>query len=253
MVRQCSISSILVSDLSNSHFSAGSRAASTGSWRRLLPSFLGNILSSDAPPQNQAPRPYSPPRGLATLLQPHHQHSYEGADDAAVPEPGVGADHRSTEAQQLPSSTQAQQLLEHPPVAPQWFGSTQLDNQQMQVPALPAVPNVWDGELGGPTQGADNLDITNNGSLPNGLHGAELVDYAQGGDDPNMEHDAMMLILHAMQARQEGSSFRSERGSDEGLTEDRQTDEQYWRSMEAAHEAAFNSSEQDGMPDLDPI
>ena len=220
---------------------AGSRTTGSGSWRRLLPSFLGNILSSDAP-QNQLPRPSSPPRGLATLLQPDHgQHSPFEAPDSRPQE-------------QLPSRAQAEQLQEHPPVAEHWDSSAQMGNQQhTQVPALPAVPNVWDGEVGGHNQSIDDSDFTNNGSLPDGLHGADLVDYAQGGDDPDMEHDAMMLILHAMQARQEGSSLRSERGSEEGLLEDRQTDEQYWRSMEAAHEAAFNSSEQDGMPGLDPV
>ena len=134
-----------------------------------------------------------------------------------------------------------------------------MQQQDEALTTLPSVPNVWDDVAthGGGASGSEShtAPATQDGNDPDttfeGL--APLVDndadYAHGGDDPDMEHDAMMLILHAMQAR----SSEPERPASEPASQRRwyenpnlgragleaNNPEQYFREMEAAEEADF--------------
>ena len=135
-------------------------------------------------------------------------------------------------------------------------------------PPLPTVPNVWDDVAAlaeaqipsPPTSDAEAMQEDNDpimdadGMLP---LMADDVDYAQGGDDPDREYDAMMLIMHAMQARSQAPERqRSAQGIDmwdavpdaedaSRRTSETENAEQYWRELEAAGEAAF-LSQRDG-------
>lgn len=96
------------------------------------------------------------------------------------------------------------------------------EHQQPQAQVLPEVPNVWDQI---------------NPSAEHMLPASDSVEYVDGADDSNMASDAMLLIMHAVQARSEGRS----------LTDDRRSDaEQYWRQMEEDEEAGFFRSSTDG-------
>ncbi len=78
------------------------------------------------------------------------------------------------------------------------------------------MPNIW-----------DQLNSSAEDTLASP---ADSVEYVNGGDDNNMANDAMLLIMHAVQARSEGRS----------LTDDRRASaEQYWRQMEEDEEAGF--------------
>ena len=97
------------------------------------------------------------------------------------------------------------------------------EHQQPQAQVLPEVPNVW-----------DQMNPSAEQVLP---APADSVEYIDGADDNNMANDAMLLIMHAVQARSEGRS----------LTDDRRSSaEQYWRQMEEDEEAGFFRSSTDG-------
>ena len=101
--------------------------------------------------------------------------------------------------------------------------------QQPQSLVLPEVPNMWDemnSSAGDGMSPADSVEYT---------QGSE--GYTQGSDDSNMANDAMLLIMHAMQARSEGRSLAEER---------RISAEQYWRQMEENGEADFLRLSNDG-------
>ena len=98
---------------------------------------------------------------------------------------------------------------------------TQADVQNSRSLVLPDVPNVWEQML--PT--ADGM-----------LSTPEEVQYMHGEDD-NLANDAMLLIMHAVQARSQGRSLTEER---------RVSAEQYWRQAEEQGEAALFRASADG-------
>ncbi|KAL0020958.1 hypothetical protein WJX79_008557 [Trebouxia sp. C0005] len=95
--------------------------------------------------------------------------------------------------------------------------------RQSQALVLPEVPNVW-----------DDMNPAAEEMLPSP---ADSVEYINGADDNNMANDAMLLIMHAVQARSEGRSLRDDR---------RSSAEQYWRQMEEDEEAGFFRLSTDG-------
>ena len=95
--------------------------------------------------------------------------------------------------------------------------------RQSQALILPDVPNVW-----------DDMNPAAEEMLPSP---ADSVEYINGTDDNNMANDAMLLIMHAVQARSEGRSLRDDR---------RSSAEQYWRQMEEDEEAGFFRLSTDG-------
>jgi len=94
---------------------------------------------------------------------------------------------------------------------------------QSQALVLPDVPNVW-----------DDMNPAAEEMLPSP---ADSVEYINGADDNSMANDAMLLIMHAVQARSEGRSLRDDR---------RSSAEQYWRQMEEDEEAGFFRLSTDG-------
>ena len=65
----------------------------------------------------------------------------------------------------------------------------------------------------------------------------EEVQYTEGDGANNLANDAMLLIMHAVQARSQGRS----------LTEERRTStEDFWRQAEERDEAQLFSSSRDG-------
>lgn len=154
------------------------------------------------------------------------------------------------------------------------LNSSHTEEQPQPSPPLPSVPNVWDDvaaiEGSAPnvdsgddnlahSQGDQNMAVAGSGHLVD-----NSADYAQGGDDTDMEHDAMLLVLHAMQRRSSERGEAAGQGQDRGVvrqneqalradtSRDTSSDEQYWRAVEAAGEAAFvNGTEGDELPDLD--
>ena len=86
------------------------------------------------------------------------------------------------------------------------------------------------------------MNATNGGMTPADSVTMEMVEpedsveYMQDGGDESssLASDAMLLILHAIQARSQGRS----------LTDDtrRVSAEQYWRQMEETDEAGFHQS-----------
>lgn len=86
---------------------------------------------------------------------------------------------------------------------------------------LPDVPNVW-----------DEMEMTTEGSISV----PEEVQYMEGGEANNLASDAMLLIMHAMQARSQGRSLTQER---------RASAEQYWRQAEEQGEARLFRSSSD--------
>ena len=107
-------------------------------------------------------------------------------------------------------------------------GSTAGEGQQRAtaIPAaallLPEVPNVWD-EMEATAEDAV--------ALP------EEVQYMEGDAANNLANDAMLLIMHAVQARSQGRSLAEER---------RASTEHYWRQAEEREEARLFQSSRDG-------
>ena len=98
-----------------------------------------------------------------------------------------------------------------------------------QTLVLPDVPNVW-----------DEMEMTTEGSLSV----PEEVQYMEGGEANNLASDAMLLIMHAMQARSQGRSLAEER---------RASVEQYWRRAEEQGEAQLFRSSSDTSQDNDVV
>ena len=105
---------------------------------------------------------------------------------------------------------------------------------------MPDVPNVW-----------DQLTSTTEASLGT----SEDVQYIEGDDDGNPANDAMLLIMHAVQARSQGRSLAEERrpsaeqrhSPGRSLTGERRASaEQHWRQAEEEGEAELLSSSRDG-------
>lgn len=181
------------------------RQAQTGSgrnsrqgWRRLLPRFLGQMM-------------------------PGGQPAREGPSSAGVEVPAV-----QTTGMQTDVSGQHDQAA--PPSSRPGFASQAADTgadagqpRQSQALILPDVPNVW-----------DDMNPAAEEMLPSP---ADSVEYINGTDDNNMANDAMLLIMHAVQARSEGRSLRDDR---------RSSAEQYWRQMEEEEEAGFFRLSTDG-------
>ena len=65
----------------------------------------------------------------------------------------------------------------------------------------------------------------------------EEVQYMEGDGANNLANDAMLLIMHAVQARSQGRSLTEER---------RASTEHYWRQAEERDEAQLFRSSRDG-------
>lgn len=77
------------------------------------------------------------------------------------------------------------------------------------------------------------MDTTAEGSLSV----PEEVQYMDGDDSNNLANDAMLLIMHAVQARSQGRSLTG--------GERRATTEQHWRQAEEQDEAQLFRSSRD--------
>lgn len=110
-------------------------------------------------------------------------------------------------------------------------GSTPAAEQQhasgspQQALILPDVPNVWD-EMD--TAAEANVAIP------------EEVQYMERDGDNNLANDAMLLIMHAVQARSQGRSLTEER---------RASTEHFWRQAEERDEAQLFRLSRDGSDD----
>ena len=100
---------------------------------------------------------------------------------------------------------------------------------------LPEVPNVWDqmhaiGAIGDGMSPADSVTLD--------PEPEDSVEYMRDGADEgsSLASDAMLLILHAIQARSQGRSLADDR---------RANAEQYWRQAEEEGEAGFIRSSSD--------
>ena len=107
-------------------------------------------------------------------------------------------------------------------------GSTPAAEQQhasaspRQALVLPDVPNVWD-EM--------NITAQVDEAVP------EEVQFAEGDGVNNLANDALLLIMHAVQARSQGRSLTEER---------RASTEHFWRQAEEQDEAQLFQSSRDG-------
>lgn len=107
-------------------------------------------------------------------------------------------------------------------------GSTPAAGQQhasaspQQTLVLPDVPNVWD-EMD--TAAEANVAVP------------EEVQYMERDGANNLANDAMLLIMHAVQARSQGRSLTEER---------RASTEHFWRQAEERDEAQLFRSSRDG-------
>lgn len=127
-------------------------------------------------------------------------------------------------------------LSERGPAAATHHGNA----QPARTLVLPDVPNVW-----------DQLTSTTEATLG----ASEDVQYIEEDDDGNPANDAMLLIMHAVQARSQGRSLAEERRASaeqrrsqgRSLTGERRASaEQYWRQAEEQGEAQLFRSSRDG-------
>lgn len=91
-----------------------------------------------------------------------------------------------------------------------------------QALILPDVPNVW-----------DEMDTTAEADVAV----PEEVEYIEVDGVNNLANDAMLLIMHAVQARSQGRSLTEER---------RASTEHYWRQAEERDEAQLFRLSRDG-------